>query len=166
MCPSPYPERVAGRWAHQHLWVWRRTQPDDVLYMIQCLIQGLPNESWTISRVNSSYELCDTYPSTLVIPTNITEEDLKRVASFRARHRVPVSLEGQQVGVFLAETLTPGAWSARSPGPVLDPSRVSGHHSPLQPAFSGTFRPPLQRRRASPPGHHGRQRSVPQAHHL
>uniref|UniRef100_A0A8C7WZW0 phosphatidylinositol-3,5-bisphosphate 3-phosphatase n=1 Tax=Oryzias sinensis TaxID=183150 RepID=A0A8C7WZW0_9TELE len=52
--------------------------------------QGLPNESWTISRVNSSYELCDTYPSTLVIPTNITEEDLKRVASFRARHRVPV----------------------------------------------------------------------------
>uniref|UniRef100_A0A8C7X422 Myotubularin related protein 1a n=1 Tax=Oryzias sinensis TaxID=183150 RepID=A0A8C7X422_9TELE len=64
--------------------------PEDVLHMIQCLIQGLPNESWTISRVNSSYELCDTYPSTLVIPTNITEEDLKRVASFRARHRVPV----------------------------------------------------------------------------
>uniref|UniRef100_A0A3P9KVT3 phosphatidylinositol-3,5-bisphosphate 3-phosphatase n=1 Tax=Oryzias latipes TaxID=8090 RepID=A0A3P9KVT3_ORYLA len=52
--------------------------------------QGLPNESWTISKVNNSYELCDTYPSTLVIPTNITEEDLKRVASFRARHRVPV----------------------------------------------------------------------------
>ncbi|XP_024143929.1 myotubularin-related protein 1a isoform X2 [Oryzias melastigma] len=52
--------------------------------------QGLPNESWTISRVNNSYELCDTYPSMLVIPTNITEEDLKRVASFRARHRVPV----------------------------------------------------------------------------
>lgn len=52
--------------------------------------QGLPNESWTISRVNSSYELCDTYPSTLVIPTNISDEDLRRVASFRAKHRIPV----------------------------------------------------------------------------
>uniref|UniRef100_A0A8C9ZT32 Myotubularin related protein 1a n=1 Tax=Sander lucioperca TaxID=283035 RepID=A0A8C9ZT32_SANLU len=52
--------------------------------------QGLPNESWTISKMNSTYELCDTYPSTLVIPTNITEEDIKRVAVFRAKHRIPV----------------------------------------------------------------------------
>lgn len=54
--------------------------------------QGLPNESWTISKMNSTYELCDTYPSILVIPTNITDEDLKRVAVFRAKHRIPVSL--------------------------------------------------------------------------
>lgn len=53
--------------------------------------QGLPNESWTISKVNSTYELCDTYPSMLVIPTNITDEDVKRVAAFRAKHRIPVS---------------------------------------------------------------------------
>ncbi|XP_037614266.1 myotubularin-related protein 1a isoform X4 [Sebastes umbrosus] len=52
--------------------------------------QGLPNESWTISKMNSSYELCDTYPSILVIPTNIAEEDIKRVAVFRAKHRIPV----------------------------------------------------------------------------
>uniref|UniRef100_A0A3Q2WV03 Myotubularin related protein 1a n=1 Tax=Haplochromis burtoni TaxID=8153 RepID=A0A3Q2WV03_HAPBU len=54
--------------------------------------QGLPNESWTISKINSTYELCDTYPSILVIPTNITDEDIKRVAVFRAKHRIPVSL--------------------------------------------------------------------------
>lgn len=53
--------------------------------------QGLPNESWTISKVNSTYELCDTYPSILVIPTNIADEDIKRVAAFRAKHRIPVS---------------------------------------------------------------------------
>lgn len=53
--------------------------------------QGLPNESWTISKVNGTYELCDTYPSILVIPTNITDEDVKRVAAFRAKHRIPVS---------------------------------------------------------------------------
>ncbi|XP_060888086.1 myotubularin-related protein 1a isoform X2 [Labrus mixtus] len=52
--------------------------------------QGLPNESWTISKVNSSYELCDTYPSTLVIPTNISDDDIRRVAAFRVKHRIPV----------------------------------------------------------------------------
>ncbi|XP_053715573.1 myotubularin-related protein 1a isoform X2 [Synchiropus splendidus] len=52
--------------------------------------QGLPNESWTISKMNASYELCDTYPSVLVIPTNITDEEIKRVAVFRAKHRIPV----------------------------------------------------------------------------
>ncbi|XP_069580778.1 myotubularin-related protein 1a isoform X7 [Brachyistius frenatus] len=52
--------------------------------------QGLPNESWTISKMNITYELCDTYPSVLVVPTNITEEDIRRVAVFRGRHRIPV----------------------------------------------------------------------------
>ncbi|XP_069374820.1 myotubularin-related protein 1a isoform X6 [Paralichthys olivaceus] len=52
--------------------------------------QGLPNESWTISKINSTHELCDTYPSILVIPTNIIDEDIKRVAVFRAKHRIPV----------------------------------------------------------------------------
>uniref|UniRef100_A0A4W6E8G4 phosphatidylinositol-3,5-bisphosphate 3-phosphatase n=1 Tax=Lates calcarifer TaxID=8187 RepID=A0A4W6E8G4_LATCA len=52
--------------------------------------QGLPNESWIISKINSTYDLCDTYPSILVIPTNITDEDIKRVAVFRAKHRIPV----------------------------------------------------------------------------
>lgn len=64
--------------------------------MVPCMcfffFQGLPNESWTISKMNSTYELCDTYPSILVIPTNITDEDIKRVAVFRAKHRIPVSL--------------------------------------------------------------------------
>lgn len=52
--------------------------------------QGLPNESWTISKLNSSYEVCDTYPALLVIPTNIIEDDVRRVAAFRAKHRIPV----------------------------------------------------------------------------
>ncbi|XP_036417299.1 myotubularin-related protein 1a isoform X1 [Colossoma macropomum] len=52
--------------------------------------QGLPNESWTISKINSSYEVCDTYPALLVIPTSIKDDELKRVASFRAKHRIPV----------------------------------------------------------------------------
>ncbi|XP_051960560.1 myotubularin-related protein 1b isoform X1 [Xyrauchen texanus] len=52
--------------------------------------QGLPNESWIISKVNSSYEVCETYPALLVLPSNVTEDELKRVASFRAKRRFPV----------------------------------------------------------------------------
>ncbi|XP_057711483.1 myotubularin-related protein 1a isoform X1 [Corythoichthys intestinalis] len=51
--------------------------------------QGLPNESWTVSRLNASYQLCDTYPSLLVVPTNISDEDIKRAAGFRAKRRIP-----------------------------------------------------------------------------
>ncbi|XP_042288108.1 myotubularin-related protein 2 [Thunnus maccoyii] len=52
--------------------------------------QGIPNESWRISKVNDHYELCDTYPSTMAVPVNIPDEELKRVAAFRAKGRIPV----------------------------------------------------------------------------
>ncbi|XP_073790623.1 myotubularin-related protein 1b isoform X8 [Danio rerio] len=52
--------------------------------------QGLPNESWIISKVNSGYEVCETYPALLVLPSNVTEDELKRVAAFRAKRRFPV----------------------------------------------------------------------------
>uniref|UniRef100_A0A672JQE8 Phosphatidylinositol-3,5-bisphosphate 3-phosphatase MTMR2 n=1 Tax=Salarias fasciatus TaxID=181472 RepID=A0A672JQE8_SALFA len=52
--------------------------------------QGIPNESWRITKVNDHFELCDTYPSTLAVPVNIPDEELKRVAAFRAKGRIPV----------------------------------------------------------------------------
>ncbi|XP_040141053.1 phosphatidylinositol-3,5-bisphosphate 3-phosphatase MTMR2 isoform X4 [Ictidomys tridecemlineatus] len=52
--------------------------------------QGIPNESWRITKINERYELCDTYPALLVVPSNIPDEELKRVASFRSRGRIPV----------------------------------------------------------------------------
>ncbi|XP_059534983.1 myotubularin-related protein 1 isoform X1 [Myotis daubentonii] len=52
--------------------------------------QGLPNESWKISKVNSNYEFCDTYPAIIVVPTNVKDDDLAKVAAFRAKGRVPV----------------------------------------------------------------------------
>uniref|UniRef100_A0AAQ4QP19 Phosphatidylinositol-3,5-bisphosphate 3-phosphatase MTMR2 n=1 Tax=Gasterosteus aculeatus aculeatus TaxID=481459 RepID=A0AAQ4QP19_GASAC len=52
--------------------------------------QGIPNESWRITKVNDHYEVCDTYPSTLAVPVNIPDEELKRVAAFRAKGRIPV----------------------------------------------------------------------------
>ncbi|XP_077682093.1 phosphatidylinositol-3-phosphate phosphatase MTMR1 isoform X6 [Eretmochelys imbricata] len=52
--------------------------------------QGLPNESWKISKVNSTYELCDTYPTIFVVPTSVKDDDLSKVAAFRAKGRIPV----------------------------------------------------------------------------
>uniref|UniRef100_A0A8C3TW84 Phosphatidylinositol-3,5-bisphosphate 3-phosphatase MTMR2 n=2 Tax=Catharus TaxID=9184 RepID=A0A8C3TW84_CATUS len=52
--------------------------------------QGIPNESWRLTKINERYELCDTYPAILAVPVNIPDEELKRVASFRSRGRIPV----------------------------------------------------------------------------
>uniref|UniRef100_A0A672IAK4 Uncharacterized protein n=1 Tax=Salarias fasciatus TaxID=181472 RepID=A0A672IAK4_SALFA len=52
--------------------------------------QGLPNNKWRISFANANYDLCDTYPTVLVVPFQSQEEDLKRVSAFRSRGRIPV----------------------------------------------------------------------------
>ncbi|KAJ8254844.1 hypothetical protein GJAV_G00197960 [Gymnothorax javanicus] len=52
--------------------------------------QGLPNDKWRITFLNQQYELCDTYPTILMVPYKATDEDLRRVACFRSRCRIPV----------------------------------------------------------------------------
>ncbi|KAK7807704.1 hypothetical protein U0070_010919 [Myodes glareolus] len=64
---------------------WRLYDP-----LLEYRRQGIPNESWRITKINERYELCDTYPALLVVPANIPDEELKRVASFRSRGRIPV----------------------------------------------------------------------------
>lgn len=61
-------------------------------------LQGLPNHHWRITFINKCYGLCDTYPALLVVPFRATDEDLKRVATFRSRNRIPVSTA---INVFL-----------------------------------------------------------------
>ncbi|XP_066495975.1 myotubularin isoform X1 [Tiliqua scincoides] len=58
--------------------------------MVEYRRQGLPNEQWRITFLNEHYALCDTYPSLLVVPYNATDEDLRKVAAFRSRGRIPV----------------------------------------------------------------------------
>ncbi|MGH0122876.1 UNVERIFIED_CONTAM: hypothetical protein FKN15_023836 [Acipenser sinensis] len=52
--------------------------------------QGLPNSKWRITFVNKQYELCDTYPTVLMVPFKATDEDLRKVSAFRSRNRIPV----------------------------------------------------------------------------
>ncbi|KAM5290730.1 myotubularin isoform 6-T8 [Glossophaga mutica] len=58
--------------------------------------QGLPNHHWRITFINKCYELCDTYPALLVVPFRATDEDLKRVATFRSRNRIPATGGGYE----------------------------------------------------------------------
>ncbi|XP_074651370.1 phosphatidylinositol-3,5-bisphosphate 3-phosphatase MTMR2-like [Tubulanus polymorphus] len=51
---------------------------------------GIPNDSWRITRANENYELCDTYPQILSVPATATDEDVRHVAAFRSRGRLPV----------------------------------------------------------------------------
>ncbi|KAF6736790.1 Myotubularin-related protein 2, partial [Oryzias melastigma] len=40
--------------------------------------QGIPNESWRITKVNDRYELCETYLQLWLVPVNIPDDELKR----------------------------------------------------------------------------------------
>lgn len=52
--------------------------------------QGLPNNNWRLTFINKTYEFCDTYPPLLMAPFNATDDDLRKVAAFRSRNRIPV----------------------------------------------------------------------------
>lgn len=51
---------------------------------------GVPNEMWKISKINEQYEFCDSYPAILAVPAQTTDEDLRQIAAFRSRGRIPV----------------------------------------------------------------------------
>lgn len=52
--------------------------------------QGLPNESWRLTKINEHYELADTYPAIFCVPSAASDDDLRQVAHFRSRGRIPV----------------------------------------------------------------------------
>ncbi|KAH8739137.1 myotubularin related protein 1 [Cryptosporidium ryanae] len=43
-----------------------------------------------ISRVNFNYELCNSYPEILIVPRDISDNQLIAVSSFRSKNRIPV----------------------------------------------------------------------------
>ncbi|XP_011313448.1 myotubularin-related protein 6 isoform X1 [Fopius arisanus] len=52
--------------------------------------QGLPNSEWALSYLNSNYELCDTYPRYIYVPSTCTNSILSGSAKFRSKGRLPV----------------------------------------------------------------------------
>ncbi|ESO86027.1 hypothetical protein LOTGIDRAFT_129928 [Lottia gigantea] len=47
-------------------------------------------EEWRLSYVNKDYKLCPSYPSVVIVPKQIEDELLQRVAKFRHHGRFPV----------------------------------------------------------------------------
>ncbi|XVE99136.1 hypothetical protein REPUB_Repub03eG0171100 [Reevesia pubescens] len=50
----------------------------------------LSNDLWRISDMNSNYTMCQSYPFALVVPKNISDEEVIQASTFRARSRIPV----------------------------------------------------------------------------
>lgn len=51
---------------------------------------GVPNANWTLTNLNKDYQLCDTYPQCLFVPTSVSTIVLVGSASFRSKGRLPV----------------------------------------------------------------------------
>lgn len=45
---------------------------------------------WKISKINENYEVCDSYPAVWAVPAQVNDEDIRVVAGFRSRGRIPV----------------------------------------------------------------------------
>ncbi|GJV56823.1 phosphatidylinositol-3-phosphatase myotubularin-1-like protein isoform X2 [Tanacetum coccineum] len=66
------------------------------------------NDWWRISDVNSSYNMCTTYPFALLVPKFIRDTDLLKACTFRARSRLPViSWCDRRTGAVLARSSQP-----------------------------------------------------------
>jgi myotubularin-related protein 1/2 len=63
---------------------------DFVFLKAHVLLQGVPNDMWKISKINENYEICDSYPTVMAVPAQATDDDLRAVAAFRSRGRIPV----------------------------------------------------------------------------
>lgn len=47
-------------------------------------------DEWRFTEINKDFQFCDTYPKLLVVPKKIDDAELRLVAEFRSKHRIPV----------------------------------------------------------------------------
>lgn len=59
---------------------------------------GIPDRHWRFTDLNSNYELCETYPSTLIVPNVVNNDTLRQCAGFRVKQRLPVLCWRDHVG--------------------------------------------------------------------
>lgn len=66
------------------------------------------NDWWRISDINANYDMCATYPFSLLIPKSIRDEDVLQACKFRARCRLPaISWCDARTGAVLARSSQP-----------------------------------------------------------
>jgi len=48
------------------------------------------NANWRLCNLNQVFKICDTYPRSFVVPSNLTDDEVKSAAEFRSKGRIPV----------------------------------------------------------------------------
>ena len=61
---------------------------------------GVENVPWRITDINQDFSLCETYSPVLGVPANATDDDLRAVAQFRSKGRIPVSCSNRGVLLY------------------------------------------------------------------
>ncbi|VVC24574.1 Protein-tyrosine phosphatase-like,Tyrosine specific protein phosphatases domain,PH domain- [Cinara cedri] len=51
---------------------------------------NVPNEFWSLTTLNQDYQLCDTYPKFLFVPSSVNTSILVGSSKFRSKERLPV----------------------------------------------------------------------------
>lgn len=67
----------------------------------------LASDEWRLSTVNETYEICPTYSSKLVVPKQITDEQLIQSASYRDSGRFPLLSYRHENGAVLMKSSQP-----------------------------------------------------------
>merc|ERR1740117_210317 len=66
------------------------------------------NDQWRRTHLNEDYALCETYPSTLYVPSAIADDQLQQAAAFRRGNRIPVLCwYDEETGHSIARTSQP-----------------------------------------------------------
>ena len=63
---------------------------DPFLLATEYMRMGVPNRDWKVEDGNSNFDLCDTYPPLIYVPTLSTKAMLIGSSKFRSRGRLPV----------------------------------------------------------------------------
>lgn len=62
---------------------------DPFLLATEYMRMGIPNQHWKIDDGNSNFDLCDTYPPLIYVPTSTSKAMLLGSSKFRSRGRLP-----------------------------------------------------------------------------
>ena len=65
------------------------------------------NCPFRVTKLNINYELCDTYPTLLLVPQNAKDNLIKRAAQHRSRNRLPVITWSNSYNISLARSSQP-----------------------------------------------------------
>jgi len=60
-----------------------------------------------VCNANSSYALCETYPSYLLVPSTLSDDDLTKTTEFRSKNRIPVLSWISKTGIPLLRSSQP-----------------------------------------------------------